>query len=141
MAGASRVYTWHSYRVGLAAALHAAGLPDPAIKLICRWLCDASLLVYRRIGRGQQAPSVKKSSQVSVMDALQGANACRVRNDDDYAALSLLSQKRMRATWRVGFPRQTPWRTCTLCQKALQGQPPGYLGQKREMRPPRMSHK
>lgn len=31
------LYTFHSYRSGLATALHAAGVSDALIQLICRW--------------------------------------------------------------------------------------------------------
>lgn len=36
---AASVFTWHSFRVGLATALHAAGVEDPMIQLMCRWMC------------------------------------------------------------------------------------------------------
>lgn len=36
------IYSWHSYRSGLATALHAAGVDDARIQLICLWLCPAS---------------------------------------------------------------------------------------------------
>ena len=44
------LYTWHSFRSGLATALHAANVPDSMIMLICRWMCPESLHVYRRMG-------------------------------------------------------------------------------------------
>lgn len=34
--GIAKLYTWHSYRSGLATALHAAGVEDGLIMLICR---------------------------------------------------------------------------------------------------------
>ena len=42
--------TWHSIRIGLACALHAADCPDAVIQLICRWTCPESLHVYRQMG-------------------------------------------------------------------------------------------
>ena len=42
--------TWHSIRIGLACALHAADCPDSVIQLICRWSCPESLHVYRQMG-------------------------------------------------------------------------------------------
>jgi hypothetical protein len=43
-------FTWHSIRIGLACALHAAGCPDPVIQLLCRWASESSLRVYRQTG-------------------------------------------------------------------------------------------
>ena len=51
-ASVARLYTFHSYRSGLATALHASGVPDDMIMLICRWMCPESLHVYRRMGSG-----------------------------------------------------------------------------------------
>ena len=39
-----------SRRSPLASALHAAGVDDAMIQLICRWMCPESLHVYRRMG-------------------------------------------------------------------------------------------
>lgn len=38
-------YTWNSYRIRLATALHAAGVNDARVQLIRRWLSPASLHV------------------------------------------------------------------------------------------------
>ena len=43
-------YSWHSIRIGLACALHAADCPDAVIQLICRWSSPDSLKVYRQMG-------------------------------------------------------------------------------------------
>ena len=43
-------YSWHSFRIGLATRLGAAGCPDSTILAICRWQNPASLLVYKRLG-------------------------------------------------------------------------------------------
>ena len=40
-AGAAALYTFHSFRSGLATALHAAHVDDSMIMLICRWMCPA----------------------------------------------------------------------------------------------------
>jgi hypothetical protein len=50
MLGTSLINTWHSIRIGLACALHAAGCPDPVIQLLCRWASESSLRVYRQTG-------------------------------------------------------------------------------------------
>jgi hypothetical protein len=43
-------FSWHSIRIGLACALHAAGCPDAIIQLVCRWASPDSLRVYRQMG-------------------------------------------------------------------------------------------
>ena len=43
-------FSWHSVRIGLACALHAADCPDAHIQLICRWASPDSLKVYRQMG-------------------------------------------------------------------------------------------
>ena len=43
-------FSWHSIRIGLACALHAANAPDAVIQLICRWASADSLKVYRQMG-------------------------------------------------------------------------------------------
>ena len=46
----AQLFSFHSYRAGLATALHAAGVEDSIIQLICRWMCPESLHRYRLIG-------------------------------------------------------------------------------------------
>ena len=41
-------YSFHSFRIGLATALLAAGYDYPAIKAHCRWSSDASVKLYGR---------------------------------------------------------------------------------------------
>ena len=80
------LYTWHSYRSGLATALHAAGVSDAMIQLICRWMCPESLLVYRRMGTVENERNVAAARRMPV-DSLQSANAPRVAADEGYASL------------------------------------------------------
>ena len=80
------LYTWHSYRSGLATALHAAGVPDPIIQLICRWMCPESLLVYRRLGTAENERHVASARRVPV-EALQTANAPRIDAAPGYAEI------------------------------------------------------
>ena len=80
------LYSWHSYRSGLATALHAAGVPDATIMLICRWMCDASLHVYRRIGTAEHEVSVNKAAGARI-DLIQSVNVPIVSNDQRYAEL------------------------------------------------------
>jgi hypothetical protein len=43
------LYSWHSFRIGLACALKAAGAPDPIILALCRWRSKESIPTYGRI--------------------------------------------------------------------------------------------
>ena len=49
-AAVASTLTWHSFRIGLACALHSADCPDAVIQLICRWACPESLHVYAQMG-------------------------------------------------------------------------------------------
>ena len=80
------LYTWHSFRSGLATALHAAGVSDAMIMLICRWMCPESLHVYRRMGTREHERLINTASTMNV-DAIQSANVVRVVGDQGYAAL------------------------------------------------------
>ena len=80
------LYSWHSYRSGLATALHAAGVEDAMIQLICRWMCPESLHVYRRMGVAEHERLIKKATLANV-DLIQSTNAPRVFADQGYAGL------------------------------------------------------
>ena len=85
-ASVAALYTWHSFRSGLATALHAANVPDAMIMLICRWMCPESLHVYRRMGTREHERLINEASAMNV-DAIQSANVVRVVGDQGYAAL------------------------------------------------------
>ena len=85
-AAVAALYTWHSFRSGLATALHAANVPDAMIMLICRWMCPESLHVYRRMGTREHERLINEASAMNV-DAIQSANVVRVVGDQGYAAL------------------------------------------------------
>ena len=70
---AAKIYTWHSYRSGLATALHAAGVPDAVIMLMCRWMCEASLHVYRRSGAVAHEANFWAATRADVSN-IQAAN-------------------------------------------------------------------
>ena len=80
------VFTWHSYRAGLATALHAAGVPDEMIMLACRWMCPESLHSYRRVGTKETERHIRKAATMAV-DAIQATNVVRVSNDEGYASI------------------------------------------------------
>ena len=81
------LYSFHSFRSGLATALHAAGVEDPMIQLICRWMCPESLHVYRRMGVAEHESLVRKASVCSV-DCMQSVNAPAVVQDQALALLA-----------------------------------------------------
>jgi hypothetical protein len=74
-------YSWHSFRIGLACALHASDCPDPVIQLICRWASPASLKVYRQMGIEKNIYWTEKA-QHAVFDATRVNNLPALDNDD-----------------------------------------------------------
>ena len=80
----AQLYTWHSFRSGLATALHAAGVPDSMVQLMCRWTCPESLDLYRRKGLVEGENYLRAAKDVRV-DAIQAVNVPRVCADADYA--------------------------------------------------------
>ena len=81
------LYSFHSFRSGLATALHAAGVPDAMIQLICRWMCPESLHVYRRMGVAENEINVRRASTCHV-DCTQSVNVPIVVGDQHMAALA-----------------------------------------------------
>ena len=61
----SQAFSWHSVRIGLACALHAADAPDAVIQLICRWASPESLRVYRQMGIEKNIFWVSKAHSVT----------------------------------------------------------------------------
>ena len=87
-AAVATIFTWHSFRSGLATALHAAGVPDAMIQLICRWMCPESLHVYRRMGTAEHEQHIRRAMAADV-DVIQSSNVPRVAADQGYAQLGL----------------------------------------------------
>ena len=84
--GVAAVYTWHSFRSGLATALFAAGVPDATIQLMCRWMCPESLHVYRRLGMAGNHENLRKAARADV-SLIQSTSVCRIDNDQAFAGL------------------------------------------------------
>ncbi|KAL1498500.1 hypothetical protein AB1Y20_013824 [Prymnesium parvum] len=82
----ARLCTWHSYRSGLATALHAAGVDDGMIMLICRWMSPESLHVYRRMGTAENERHTRRAMAANV-DLIQATNVPKVMGDQGYAEL------------------------------------------------------
>ena len=54
--------------------------------LQCRWMCEASLRVYRRLGNSESEQNFRKAMVVNV-DCIQQANVVQVVGDQSYAFL------------------------------------------------------
>ena len=85
-AAVAAIYSWHSYRSGLATALHAAGVSDDMIQLICRWMCPESLLAYRRKGMREHEHCLQLAATADVT-AVQTVNVPRVVGDIGFSQL------------------------------------------------------
>ena len=86
-AAIASLYSFHSYRAGLATALRAAGVPDPVIQLMCRWMCPDSLRVYARAGTAENVGHLLRAEKMNV-DSLQATNLPTIMMDQAYAKLS-----------------------------------------------------
>ena len=73
--------TWHSFRIGLACALHAADCPDGVIQLICRWACPESLHVYAQMGVEKNVYWTEKARRTT-FDATRVNNLPALDNDE-----------------------------------------------------------
>ena len=80
------LFTWHGYRSGLATALHAAGVSDEVIMLMCHWVAPESLRSYRRLSASEQMGALQRAAAVPV-NLLQPRNAPVVSGDQHYAML------------------------------------------------------
>jgi len=79
------VYSWHSFRIGLACALASAGCPDSHIQLICRWASPASLHTYRQLGVEQNVVWTDRA-QTATFDATRVNNLPALDMDDALAS-------------------------------------------------------
>jgi len=83
----ARLYSWHSYRLGLATALHAAKVDDGMIQLICRWMCPKSLHVYRRMGTNEHE-RLTRSAMTANVELIQSTNIPKIDADQMYAQVN-----------------------------------------------------
>ena len=74
-------HSWHSIRIGLACALHAANCPDAVIQLICRWQSPESLRVYRQTGIEKNIYWTELAGRTT-FDAVRVNNLPALDNDD-----------------------------------------------------------
>jgi hypothetical protein len=69
----ARNYSWHSFRIGLACALLAAGAPESTILALCRWRSPSSLRIYARLSFDEYA-SWLEAAEAQHVQAIQGPN-------------------------------------------------------------------
>ena len=80
------LFSFHSYRAGLATVLHAAGVPDDMIQPICRWMCLESLRRYRVVGLREHERFINGAVGASV-DSIQAGNVPKVANNIGFARM------------------------------------------------------
>jgi hypothetical protein len=66
-------YSWHSFRIGLACALLAAGASESVILALCRWRSPESLRVYARFNRSVSAAWLDAAA-TQALDSVQAPN-------------------------------------------------------------------
>ena len=71
---AARMYSPHSWRVGMASALKAAGATDAQIQAFGRWISPDSVRVYARMSVPEYSTWMDKLMKVSHLDALRTTN-------------------------------------------------------------------
>lgn len=66
-------YSWHSFRIGLACALLAAGASDAVIMALCRWRSVSSLRIYARLNPDDYTRFIDDASALN-LTSVQGPN-------------------------------------------------------------------
>ena len=74
------LYTWHSFRIGLACSLLAANAPEHVILALCRWRSKASLRLYARLNISATARWIDDAGS-AVVNSVQSPNLPRVRRN------------------------------------------------------------
>lgn len=59
-------YSLHSFRIGLACALYAAGCPNDRIQTILRWKSEEALLIYARLNDSERNEWVERAQAAAV---------------------------------------------------------------------------
>ena len=77
-------YSWHSFRIGLACALLAAGASPQTIQALCRWKSVESLAIYARLGPEDYGDWLQKARRANVT-AIQTTSLPPI-DDHSYAA-------------------------------------------------------
>ena len=66
-------YSWHSFRIGLACSLLAAGASDAIIMALCRWRSVSSLRIYARLNADDYTRFIDDASELN-LTSVQGPN-------------------------------------------------------------------
>ena len=61
-----KTHSWHSFRVYLACALKSANADGSGIKAMVKWVSDASLKIYARVGKHIYAVWLRKAQLADV---------------------------------------------------------------------------
>ena len=69
----ARKYSWHSFRIGLACALLAAGASDAVIMALCRWRSVAALRIYARLNSEDYARFIDDAEALN-LSSIQSPN-------------------------------------------------------------------
>jgi hypothetical protein len=70
---AARRYSWHSFRIGLACSLLAAGASESVILALCRWRSPESLRVYARLNSSVSAAWLDAAAE-QALNSVQAPN-------------------------------------------------------------------
>jgi hypothetical protein len=81
-------HSWHSFRIGLACSLAAAGVNDETICMLCRWASPESLRLYRRVSAHDMMSYVDRAQKVRT-EQLQMGNAPLVDASVAFARLHI----------------------------------------------------
>ena len=72
-AEAAQKFSWHSFRIGLACALLAAGASDAVIMALCRWRSMSALRIYARLNSEDYARFIDDATALD-LSSIQGPN-------------------------------------------------------------------
>jgi hypothetical protein len=99
-------YSWHSFRIGLACALLAAGASDAIIMALCRWRSVASLRIYARINPEDYTRFIDDASSLN-LSSIQGPN------------LDAPPRQQPASTWVLPVPGSLPAHIYDLVDTAM----------------------
>ena len=72
-AEAARKYSWHSFRIGLACSLLAAGASDAVIMALCRWRSVSAVRIYARLNSDDYSRFIDDAAALD-LSSIQGPN-------------------------------------------------------------------
>jgi hypothetical protein len=72
-AEAAKLFTWHSARVYLATALHAAGVRPGVIQAMLRWQTEESLRLYMLLSMDKAAEHLDNAAKANVASVRSSA--------------------------------------------------------------------